>query len=159
MKTAIRGKGKFQWNIGAWFGALAGINAPLLMVALISFRSEPSFGSVVCGLWILAIAAGVGLWLMRGRVPPYLALQSLMTISCVGAGAALLMADGFHLQIALDSRIPHASRYVALLIFPMLMAYFHLLEGRSIEPGASPDGGPAAPVGNSKVTGEPPSVS
>lgn len=88
-KVPLSGPGRFQWNMGGWFGGQLGGTVWMLVGVVVLVPQAPEVAGVWLVCFAVANAIGSGLWWHRDRIRPYPALQ------------ALLFATGFHGLIAL----------------------------------------------------------
>jgi hypothetical protein len=69
-KEPLPGPGRFQWNLGAWFGGQIGGTAWMLVGAVVLAPHAPE----VAGVWLACFAAsnaiGSWLWWRRDRLRP-----------------------------------------------------------------------------------------
>src|SRR5262249_26987351 len=140
-KTAVRGPGAFQWDAGGWFGSQLGGTLWLLAGAAVLALPAPGVAAVWAACFAGANALGLWLWRRRDRLVPYPALQ-LLTLCCAACGLLTFVAlDAFK---PAGGPLGAADRgYAALLVFPALMALFHLRERAARARGAqAAPGGP-----------------
>ena len=84
------------------------------------FARHGTLGGVPLACFAVANVVGVALWRARSRLAPYPAIQVLLAVLGVCAVVALF---------SLTEGLAGAARYYrGLLLFPMLMIYFHFLE-------------------------------
>ena len=139
----MSGRGRFQWNIGGWFGSQLGGTVWMLVGAAVLASQAPWIAAWWVACFLAASAVGIGLWLRRDRIRPYPALQALLA-TCGLAG--LLAIVGLHLFGPDDLQLLvrwHQGRvmmenppgdtlpyiYAILLLgIPALMGYFALIE-------------------------------
>lgn len=124
------GPGHFQWNGGGWAGAQLGGSLWMLAVAVSLVQSAPGVALV----WVLGFSAvnmiGLALWNRRDRIRPYPALQLLLLVlgisGLVGFGSLELMAPA-----VFDGEGWSRQDWMALLVVPVIMTFFALLEWRA----------------------------
>ncbi len=140
-KTPVPGKGRAQWDFGAWFGSQFGLTAWLALAAA-TFAADRQWlvAGVGGGVFVVLAALAYALWARRDRVAPYVALQS--SLVAVGLGATLFFAvirrDGDTSDMQGWIGRSGEPSYGWLLIFPLMLILFHVLErrGPSPRPGA-----------------------
>ena len=120
----------FQWNKSGWFGALLGGTCWLLIMAGLIAGEDPLTGGAILLCWAAAILYGLWLWRRRAALRPYPAIQKLLAVEGL---CALVAVASVHLRDAMQylpehSQVPMWMMYGALLIFPALLAKFHLQE-------------------------------
>jgi hypothetical protein len=127
---AKQGNGRFQWNAGGWFGGQVGSTVWLFILAGETFQKSPH-----AAMWLTFCAAapnvlGCLLWTRRDRLAPHPTLQFLIAGIGLFSILALFIADYFHVLPIIDSRFMTSPRqgYWVMLIFPLLMAQFALME-------------------------------
>ena len=104
----------FEWNAGAWFGAQLGGTAWLFVSSAVLLRGQPRSALVLLGCGLGANLLGSLLWMQRGRLSPYRALQILVTVCCGFAFVAVRWLD-LHGELALlDPRVGPRSDVRAL---------------------------------------------
>lgn len=80
-KSAISGPGRFQWEIGGWFGGVVGGSAWLVPVAVIlAFNGQATLALLPAGSCLLMLAVGTVLWQRRDRVRPFPALLAVLAL-------------------------------------------------------------------------------
>ena len=116
----------FHRNAGGWFGSQFGGTCWLLTGLYEGVRSP-----IIAAVWLACFVASnlIGLWLWRQRawLRPYVALQLLLAtcgVAGIAAFASLQLSEPADLQSAGWPRHP----YLVLLIVPVLMAWFAMLE-------------------------------
>ena len=121
-----RGTGGFQWSTGGWFGAQVGSTCWLFFGA-ISFLSQTALlAAVWFGCLVLANLVGTVIWMNRGKVDPYGALQVLLLVIFALTTIAMVSADWLGFLGELGQRVEHPRLlYFVLLMFPALMTMFH----------------------------------
>ncbi|MDA1266783.1 MAG: hypothetical protein O2816_17015 [Planctomycetota bacterium] len=122
--------GAFQWNKGGWFGALLGGTCWLLIVAVLIAREDPLAGGAVFLCYAVSILYGLQLWMRRAELRPYPSIQKLIAVEglCALGAVAAVHLRGAMQFLPEHSRVPIWMMYGALLIFPALLAKFHLQE-------------------------------
>ncbi|QDV34516.1 hypothetical protein [Tautonia plasticadhaerens] len=122
------GTGPFRWDRGGWFGGLLGSTAWLVVGAAFMASRAPAVSAAWLACFAAANGVGIWLWARRDRVRPFPAIQAMM----LSVGLAGLAAFS-----ALDVLAPGQDfgpvgtprqGYAAMLIVPLLMAQFALLE-------------------------------
>ena len=120
----VRGRGHFQWSAGAWFGAQLGSTLWMALGGAVLLARPDVLGLVPLLCCAVANVVGALLWRSRGRLAPYPAFQILLIV----VGACAWVALSF-----LTEGLEEATRYQrGLLLFPILMAGFHLLERAAV---------------------------
>src|SRR4051794_27734348 len=90
-KAALPGPGRFQWNMGGWFGPQLGGTAWMLVGAVVLVPHTPEVAGVWLACFAVANAIGSWLWWRRDRLRPYPALQVLL-LACGINGLLALVA-------------------------------------------------------------------
>jgi hypothetical protein len=127
---AVKGSGKFQWNAGAWFGALLGGTVWIFGIAVSVYYFEHLWACVfIALLGLLSIIAGITMWANRYRISPYSAIQILISILFAVTVAILVLMDVLDIPFVYkfgnnQSQAPGFSPYWLLFIFPAVMAVF-----------------------------------
>ena len=122
-----RGTGRFQWNTGGWFGAQVGSTCWLFIGAIVFLSQTPPLAALLLGCFVLANLVGTIIWLNRGTVDPYRAIQVLALVIFAFTAIAMASADWLGFLGELDQRVKNPRRlYLVLLMFPAMMTMFHL---------------------------------
>jgi len=116
------GPGRFQWNRGGWFGGQLGATLWLLLLGGILLAHGRTAGGVVLALGLAINGFGFYLWRARHRFEPYPAIQVFIGGCALVAVVSILLASA-----AAEASEPIPS-LATLLIYPALMAIFHLQE-------------------------------
>ncbi|HKJ23596.1 MAG TPA: hypothetical protein VKB65_02150 [Myxococcota bacterium] len=132
------GPGRFQWSRGGWFGAQIGATVWLLLLGVLMLDRGRSSGAVVLALGLAVNGLGVWLWRARHEREPYPSIQILLGACAVAAVASVLLASTADLEGGFTPSLP------TLLVYPGLMAIFHLQEQAARKASGSSDD-PAAP--------------
>ena len=123
-----QGTGYFQWNAGAWFGGLLGGTAYLGVGGVVFLLQDSFLGMAWLLCFAIASSSGVFLWRFRHVFAPYPAMQALLFVCGVG-GATAMSAAYFLAPESLDVvQLTPAGSFLFLMVFPILMVWFHLLE-------------------------------
>ena len=121
-----RGRGRFQWNTGGWFGAQVGSTCWLFFAAIAFLSRTPLLAVLPLGCFLLANLVGTIIWMNRGKVDPYGAIQILALVIFAFTTIAMVCADCLGFLGELDERVKNPRLlYLVLLIFPALMTMFH----------------------------------
>jgi len=100
--------------------------------SILLFVRPSMLGLVPLACCAVANIVGTVLWRTRGRLAPYPAFQLLLTVVAVCAVVALAF---------LTEGIEGSARfYRGLVLFPLLMLYFHYLERAALRAEARPPG-------------------
>jgi len=118
------GPGRFQWNVGGWFGAQVGATVWMLLLGGLMMGQGRASGAVVIALFLLVNGFGLYLWRGRHEREPYPAIQLLLGACTVTAVVSVLLASASNPS----SDASHAPSLPTLLIYPALMGLFHLQE-------------------------------
>lgn len=70
-KQSRLGPGRFQWNVGGWFGAQLGSAVWLLIAAPILLPKYVEAGVVALSCFLVPNTFGLILYLSRSRMAPY----------------------------------------------------------------------------------------
>ncbi len=139
VKVPMPAPGRFQWNLGAWFGSQLGGTAWMLVGAAILAFQAPAAAAAWLACFAVANGLGTWMWQQRDRLRPSPALQLLVLIvGCSGllALAALdaLRPEGAPLDLRWEDGWLHAANmppsdwhkgYLLLLVLTLLgMAFF-----------------------------------
>ena len=146
--TPQTGKGRFQWNTGGWFGSQVGATAYLVLLGGVLAFQAPRAGLLLLFCGLLPNLLGTLLWLRRDRLAPYPALQGLLAIVFAFTAIALGGLVWGGPVLGLDPRFSAETRQAGwiLLLFPGLMAMFHLQEkGAPRQTGTREDTEPGGP--------------
>ena len=132
---AKQGNGRVQWKAGGWFGGQVGSTVWLFILAGETFQKSPPAAMWLTFCAVAPNVLGYMLWMNRGRLAPHPALQFLIAGIGLFSMLALLTADYFHVLPIIDSRFMTSPRqgYWVMLIFPLLMAQFALMERASVK--------------------------
>ncbi len=132
-----RGTGRFQWNTGGWFGTQVGSTCWLFVAAISSLSQAPLLAALWSGCFVLANLVGTIMWMNRGKLDPYRALQVLLLVIFAFTTIAIVSADWLGFLGELGQRVENPRLlYFVLLMFPVLMTMFHLqnrVESRETE--------------------------
>ncbi len=121
-----RGTGGFQWNTGGWFGAQVGSTCWLFGTAICFLGQAPLLATLWFGCFASANLVGTAIWMNRGKVDPYRAIQVLLLVIFAFTTIAMVSADWFGLLGELEQRFKNPKLlYLLLLMFPALMTMFH----------------------------------
>jgi hypothetical protein len=128
METQAKpGPGRFQWSRGGWFGAQVGATAWLILLGGMMLAQGRTSGAVVLALGLFVNGLGFYLWHARASWEPYPAVQLLLGTCAVVALVSVLLASASTAPAG-DSSAPSLP---TLLVYPALMAVFHLQEQSS----------------------------
>ncbi len=121
-----RGTGGFQWSTGGWFGAQVGSTCWLLVAAIALLGQTPLLAALLLGCFVLANLVGTIIWMNRGKVDPYRAIQVLLLVIFAFTTIAMVSADWLGFLGELNQRVKNPRLlYLVLLMFPALMTMFH----------------------------------
>ncbi len=121
-----RGTGGFQWSTGGWFGAQVGSTCWLLGTAILFFSQAPFLAALWLGCFASVNLVGTAIWMNRGKVDPYRAIQILLLVVFAFTAIAMVSADLFGLLGEIEQRFKNPRLlYFVLLMFPGLMTMFH----------------------------------
>jgi hypothetical protein len=136
MKTPKEGSGKFQWNTGGWFGAQIGSTLWLLLLGMILLNKNVIIGSIILLFFILPNMMGWIIWNERHRIEPYPAIQALLGMIGFSSLFAVIILDlsGYITKLEPGMRDSPKQAYWYLLIFPVLMIAFHLMNSKEKNP-------------------------
>lgn len=136
MKTPKAGTGRFQWSTGGWFGSQIGSTLWLFILGAVLLNKSTALGLLLLFLFILPNAAGWLLWRERHRIEPYPAIQALLGTIGVSSLFAVVVLDlsGYIAKLEPGMRESPKQAYGYILIFPILMIAFHILNGRGKNP-------------------------
>ncbi len=122
-----RGTGRFQWNTGGWFGAQVGSTCWLFVAAISSLSQAPLLAALLFGCFVSANLVGTIIWMNRGKLDPYRAIQVLLLVIFAFTTIATVSADWLGFLGEIDQRVKNPRLlYLVLLMFPALMTMFHL---------------------------------
>ncbi len=122
-----RGTGRFQWNMGGWFGAQVGSTSWLFLGAILLLGQTPLLAGLWLGCFVLANLIGTIIWMNRSKVDPYRAIQVLFLVIFAFTTIAMVSADWLGFLRELDQRFENPRLlYLVLLMFPALMTMLHL---------------------------------
>jgi hypothetical protein len=135
-QVALVGPGRFQWNLGGWFGSSIGSTAWMLIVAAFLYVHGQSVLALVPGMAFLIVnAVTVVQWRRRCRLLPFRALMTLLVLLSVVTSVVLLAIERFASPVALAAMHwveSGAGLIPYLLIGPVLIVLFVLLERSSV---------------------------
>ena len=121
-----RGTGGFQWNTGAWFGTQVGGTCWLFFGTILFLSQTLLLAALWLGCFVMPNFVGTIIWMNRGRVDPYRALQALILVLSAFTTVALVSTDWLGFLSELDQRVKNPRRlYLLLLMYPAVMALFH----------------------------------
>ena len=122
--------GAFQWSKGGWFGALLGGTCWLLIMAVLIAGEDPLTAGAIFLCYAVSILYGLWLWRRREELRPYPSIQRLIVVEglcALGAVATVHRRDVMQV-LPEHCQVPIWTMYGALLVFPALLAMFHLQE-------------------------------
>jgi len=123
------GPGRFQWNRWAWFGAQIGATLWLLLLGTLMVGQGRGSGLVVLALGLAVNGLGVWLWRARREREPYPAIQILLAACTVAAVVSVLLASASDPGADTGGDAARvAPSLPTLIVYPALMAIFHLQE-------------------------------
>jgi len=125
------GPGRFQWSRGGWFGGQLGATLWLLLLGGILLVHGRMAGAVVLALGLAINGFGFYLWQARHRWEPYPAIQVFIGACALVAVVSILLASASNPSAEATDPIPSLP---TLLIYPALMAVFHLQERSARKP-------------------------
>jgi hypothetical protein len=136
MKTPKAGTGRFQWNTGGWFGAQIGSTLWLFLLGAMILNANAVIGFVLLFLFILPNLVGWIIWRERHRIEPYPAIQALLGMIGFSSLFAVIILDlsGYLAKLEPGMRDIPKQAYWYLLIFPVMMIAFHVLNGKEKNP-------------------------
>jgi len=119
----------FQWNAGGWFGSQVGCTLWMLLGAGFLFREAPLATLVWLTSFALINMLGVILWRRRERWRAYDAIQCLIVATGVLSLVCVAIVDrmGKLPELTFGHAYPQVLAYGSLLIFPVLMVWFYVL--------------------------------
>ena len=121
-----RGLGVFKWNTGGWFGTQVGSTCWLFFAAILFLSQTPPLAALLLGCFVVANLVGTLIWMNRGKVDPYRAIQVLLLVVFAFTTIAMVSADWLGFMRELDQRVKNPRLlYLVLLMFPALMTMFH----------------------------------
>ncbi|WDQ15580.1 hypothetical protein [Rhodopirellula sp. P2] len=131
-KRALVGPRRFQWQVGGWFGGVAGGTAWMLPVAGgLAFNGQPALALLPLGCGVLMGSVGCFLWYKRDRVRPFQALIGLLILFSITTPLVWFVVGANATPTTLASlNWPHSGWVDALvaLICPAMIVAFCLRE-------------------------------
>ena len=133
----MTGPGRFQWNAGGWFGSQFGGTAWLLAGAVFLFSQSVlvSLTWLVC--FGLANVLGFTIWSRRSVVAPFKGIQLLMLTLALSGYISWFALTWFRPDLVSAIHAKTQMGYLALLIFPIMMAWFYCLESGAVRHSAN----------------------
>jgi len=120
----------FQWNAG-WFGGQVGGTLWLLIGGVLLVAGPaPLIGLVWLGSFVIANLFGLALWLMRGRLRVYPAMQLFLVTLAILSLANIVLADqsGHLPELGYPRPFSPITAYGAWLVFPLISLVLYLTE-------------------------------
>jgi len=127
-KSSIKG-GAFKWNKSGWLGLqIGGTSWLLLLGILLLFHNDIIAGISIIMCFFLLNAIGTSLWLRRGKIAPYHAVQIFCALLGGLSVLTIMLVDwaGYFPPEATGSDYAKW-----LLIIPAVMVLFHFQERSS----------------------------
>jgi|GEM_PF-1407271 len=130
----------FQWNAGGWFGCQIGGTLWILICAVLLTPKDATVAAAVFAAFLLPNLGGTALWILRHRVAPYPAIQTLLILCWIAAIACIFVAESSGLWHAIAGVPIHTGggaegtvsaesmNVMVFLLFPLLMLVFHLIQ-------------------------------
>jgi hypothetical protein len=134
MTEARPGKGYFQWSAGGWFGAQIGSSLWILLLGILYLAKSVTIGLCVIFCFLMNQLFCTLLWRRRAKTAPHRAIQLMLLFSGILALVSIILIDsssGFADLEAVFPSIP-LMWYAVLLIYPLMMSFFYLLERRAL---------------------------
>lgn len=122
-----------QWNAGGWFGSQLGASAWMFVAGALALRQDTAAALIVLALFVMGNTIGIGLWLRRDRISPYVGIQTLLAVLGLTGLAAVYVLDraGIFETIQFRARASAQSMYLLLiLVVAALMISFYFRFGR-----------------------------
>jgi len=98
----------FTWNAGGWFGAQLGSTLWMLILGGLLLARDPATGLLCLAGGLGLNGLGLGLWLARRRLRPYLGIQAFLLGTSLVVAVLVLVVNARGL-----SRPPEAGALVA----------------------------------------------
>jgi hypothetical protein len=149
-KRPMPGPGRFQWNLGGWFGGQLGCTAWMLVGIAVLTPQAPEVAVVWLVCFAVANAIGSWLWWRRDRIPPYTALQALLLACGINSLLALialhLLRPGLRVTEPQGVRLADEPWLIPWLLAMLivLMTYCHLVERSARKEKSRSQGQPSA---------------
>jgi hypothetical protein len=134
------GLGRFQWNLGGWFGAQVGSTVWLLGAAPVLFQKNVEAGIVAILCFLLPNVLGLILHWKRSRMAPYPAFQWLIFVSGIVSIIFVVYLNQSGLVQEIDSRLSYGQWgfYLLPALFGGLMVLFHWMERAAVRGRKTP---------------------
>ena len=133
----MSGPGRFQWNAGGWFGSQIGGTARLLAGAVFLFSQSVLISLTWLVCFVLANALGFTIWSRRTVVAPFKGIQLLMLTLALSGFLSWFALTWFRPDLVSALHARTQMGYQALLIFPIMMAWFYCLESGAVRLSAN----------------------
>lgn len=125
----------FRWNAGAWFGAIAGSTAWMIVTAgYLIANGQFRVAALPIGCFFVTNLVGLIVWANRERVAPFRALMFILSVIGVTLPIAwITIARGASPQTLAQMNWPTSDIWnvVAILLVPATMACLYFLERRA----------------------------
>jgi ABC-type phosphate transport system permease subunit len=138
-KEPLAGPGRFQWNLGAWFGGQIGGTAWMLVGAVVLAPHAPEVAGVWLACFAVANAIGSWLWWCRDSLRPYPSLQALLSACGVSSVIALVALHVLRPDLRITRPrgilLTDEPRFIPwfLVLVIALMTSFHLMERSAVK--------------------------
>jgi len=129
-RSPKKGRGRFQWNSGGWFGAQIGATLWVLIGGIVLWPESSAAGIAGVTAFVIPNAAGLALYMNRHRIAPYPAIQVLLFMIGAFSFGFIVYLDRTGLIQRFDPRLASDSWgfYALPGGFAALMLVFHRME-------------------------------
>ena len=126
----LPGPGRFQWNMGGWFGIQLGGTSWMLIGAVVLVPYAPKVAGIWLACFAVANAIGFWMWCHRDWLRPYPALQALLLVCGVNGLTALVALHVLRITRPMGIYLPDEPRSIRwlLVLVISLMTWFHVME-------------------------------
>lgn len=137
-KQAISGPGRFQWNVGAWFGSSLGCSSWMIptTILLIYFEQPVLALMPLCGFTSILVLVCF-LWSKRDRIFPFSAhMAQLALVACIFPIVWFSIQSHISIEAREFAKLPETTWLNALYIItvvPLFMVAFALMEKRGLK--------------------------
>ncbi len=116
------GPGLVQWSVAGWFGSLTGCTLWIAVLAVVLAAHDVGLALGVFAHFLGAVAVGVQLYRLRGRLAPHMAMQLLCLTSLIAAVGSFLLLHraGILAQVQIEAELP-LPIWAYLGVFPLVM--------------------------------------